>query len=202
MVPKRVLFFLFSMQCGLSATYPAPISTIFEIKDVNRFPHAYTGEKFLNFCAGVFHIPKTAKWVKGGVFLRGSQLKRHNCGRWESFLGLADIPGMCLREFCCKMYSLGTTSQQKKPQILAIAMPSITQSNYFCWCSLGGTAVAIAHSLLWPPYVIGGPLYFCPVISIYLLYIFLSSFFSSPNLSGHRLDLYHTSTHGVALVRI
>ena len=29
-----------------------------------------------------------------------------------------------------------------------------------------------------------------------------SSFFSSPNLSGHRLDLYHTSTHGVALVRI
>jgi len=30
----------------------------------------------------------------------------------------------------------------------------------------------------------------------------LSFFFSSPNLSGHRLDVYHTSTHGVALVRI
>jgi len=29
-----------------------------------------------------------------------------------------------------------------------------------------------------------------------------SSFFSSPNLSGRRLDVYHTSTHGVALVRI
>ena len=28
------------------------------------------------------------------------------------------------------------------------------------------------------------------------------SFFSSPNLSGHRLDIYRTSTHGVALVRI
>jgi len=27
-------------------------------------------------------------------------------------------------------------------------------------------------------------------------------FFSSPNLSCHRLDVYHTSTHGVALVRI
>jgi len=42
-----------------------------------------------------------------------------------------------------------------------------------------------------------GTLYFCPVVS--------SSFFllfSSPNLSGHRLDVYHTSTHGVALVRI
>jgi len=33
---------------------------------------------------------------------------------------------------------------------------------------------------------------------------FLLSFllFSSPNLSGRRLDVYHTSTHGVALVRI
>jgi len=33
---------------------------------------------------------------------------------------------------------------------------------------------------------------------------FLSFFFfySSPNLSGCRLDVYHTSTHGVALVRI
>jgi len=32
---------------------------------------------------------------------------------------------------------------------------------------------------------------------------FLSFFlFSSPNLSGRRLDVYHTSTHGVALVRI
>ena len=27
-------------------------------------------------------------------------------------------------------------------------------------------------------------------------------FFSSPNLSGRRLDVYHTSAHGVALVRI
>ena len=27
-------------------------------------------------------------------------------------------------------------------------------------------------------------------------------FFSSPNLSGRRLDVYHTLTHGVALVRI
>ena len=36
-------------------------------------------------------------------------------------------------------------------------------------------------------------LYLCPVISI---------FFSSPNLSSHRLDVCHTSTHGVAFVRI
>jgi len=29
-----------------------------------------------------------------------------------------------------------------------------------------------------------------------------SIYFSSPNLSRRRLDVYHTSTHGVALVRI
>jgi len=29
-----------------------------------------------------------------------------------------------------------------------------------------------------------------------------SVLFSSPNLSGRRLDVYHTSTQGVALVRI
>jgi len=35
-----------------------------------------------------------------------------------------------------------------------------------------------------------------------LWFVLLSSFFSSPNLSRHRLDVCHTSTHGVALVRI
>jgi len=39
----------------------------------------------------------------------------------------------------------------------------------------------------------GMPLYLCPVVSS----IF---FFSSPILSRRRLDVYHTSTHGVALV--
>jgi len=34
-------------------------------------------------------------------------------------------------------------------------------------------------------------LYFHPVVSS-------SLFISSPNLSGRRLDVYHTSTHGVA----
>ena len=46
-----------------------------------------------------------------------------------------------------------------------------------------------------------GAIIFLPC-DFYLLSIYLSIFFSSPNLSGHRLDLYHTSTHGVALARI
>ena len=36
----------------------------------------------------------------------------------------------------------------------------------------------------------------------YYLSFYLSIFFSSPNLSGRKLDVYRTSTHGVALVRI
>jgi len=36
----------------------------------------------------------------------------------------------------------------------------------------------------------------------YIFALWFLSFFSSPNLSGRRLDVYHTSTHGVAPVRI
>jgi len=51
-------------------------------------------------------------------------------------------------------------------------------------------------AFLWPPYVIGAAIIFLPCD------FYLSTFFSSPNLSGRRLDVYHTLTHGVALVRI
>jgi len=66
------------------------------------------------------------------------------------------------------------------------------------------SSLVCTHSIrlisLWPPYVIGA-IIFLPC-SFFLSFIFLSFFFSSPNLSGHRLDVYRTSTHGVALVRI
>jgi len=58
--------------------------------------HAYTGEKFPNFCAGVFQAPKTAKRGNfAGMLVVKLQLKQHNFGRWESFRGLFDIPSMC-----------------------------------------------------------------------------------------------------------
>jgi len=52
--------------------------------------------------------------------------------------------------------------------------------------------------LLWLPYVIGQAIIFLPC-GFFLLSFFVF-FFSSPNLSGRRLDVCHTSTHGVALV--
>jgi len=72
------------------------------------------------------------------------------------------------------------------------------------------------HSSLWSPYVIGQTIYIfilfmvalrsrCGhyIFALWFLSIFLSFiFYSSPNLSRQRLDVYHTSTHGVALVRI
>jgi len=50
---------------------------------------------------------------------------------------------------------------------------------------------------LWPPYVIGQATYFYRVVSSFFFFLF-----SSPNLSGRRVDVYHTSTHCVALVEI
>jgi len=49
------------------------------------------------------------------------------------------------------------------------------------------------------PYGIGQTIVFVPC-DFYLS--FSSIFFSSPNLSGRRLDIYHTSTHSVALVQM
>jgi len=52
------------------------------------------------------------------------------------------------------------------------------------------------HYFLWSPYGIGQTIIFLPCGSSF----FLLLCFSSPNLSGQRFDVCHTSTHGVALV--
>jgi len=44
---------------------------------------------------------------------------------------------------------------------------------------------------LWPPYRIGQAIIFCRVVSFFFY------LFSSPNLSGRRMNVYHTSTHDV-----
>ena len=49
---------------------------------------------------------------------------------------------------------------------------------------------------LWSPYGIGQTIIF------FALWFLSSIFFSSPNLSGRRLDVYHTLTHDVALLLI
>ena len=73
----------------------------------------------------------------------------------------------------------------------------LTMYNYACACNVVRFLSSFPRSLLWPPYVIGQAIIFLPC-GFFFLSIF---FFSSPNLSGRRLGVYHTSTHGVALVR-
>ena len=58
----------------------------------------------------------------------------------------------------------------------------------------------IFNNLLWPPCGVGQAIIF--LSCGFLLYLSSSSFFSSPIPSGRTLDVYHTSTPGVALVRI
>jgi len=57
-----------------------------------------------------------------------------------------------------------------------------------------GVFTTILYTYLWPPCIADADIIFCSY-GFYLL-------FSSPNLSSRRLDVYHTSTHDVALLRI
>ena len=61
--------------------------------------------------------------------------------------------------------------------------------------------ITVCCSYLWSPYGIGQTIIFsCCGLFFFPSFFFL--FFSSPNLSGRRFDVYHTLAHGVALVRI
>ena len=77
----------------------------------------------------------------------------------------------------------------------------------YCRIAIGGRV-----SSLWSSYRLDKKLFMAAlwnraghyIFMLWFLSIFfyISIFFSSPNLSGRRLDVYHTSTHAVALVRI
>jgi len=95
-------------------------------------------------------------------------------------------------------------------------------SCYVCMCAADFGLSKIVNSELQTQTVCGTPGYCCPSATLLAFLFFIMAalwntaghyifmlwflsvffFFSSPNLSGRRLDVYHTSTHGVALVRI
>jgi len=86
------------------------------------------------------------------------------------------------------------------PQSIASSLFKLRAWQSFCTTSLHvlfGLPLGLELStLLWSPYVIGQTIIFSSC------FFLSSSFFSSPNLSGRRLDVYHTLAHGVALVQI
>jgi len=63
-----------------------------------------------------------------------------------------------------------------------VPVRSAVKSNLTAWC---------CPNLLWPTCVADADI-------IFLSCGFFLLFYSSPNLSGRRFDVYHTSTHGVA----
>ena len=103
----------------------------------------------------------------------------HFCGPWQ-------LSRMCchlLNHSCC--FSATNYRQFTRWQL--------------CTCRLRTSSTRRRkQELLWSPYGIGQTIIFCRVVTSF----FLLSFFSSPNLSRRRLDVCHTSTHDVALVRI
>ena len=73
----------------------------------------------------------------------------------------------------------------------------VTVIHSFSACTCHVVWLRSVSLYLWSPYVIGQTIIFLPCY-----FYLLSFFYSSPNLSGRRLDVYNTSAHGVALVRI
>ena len=67
-------------------------------------------------------------------------------------------------------------------------------------CGHGRASQLTAELMLWSPYGIGQTIIVSSCAFFFFLLFFF--FFSSPILSRRKLDVYHTSTHGAALVRI
>jgi len=95
------------------------------------------------------------------------------------------------RNFCCFIcvnYGPYTRTTVFFTFITNLALLYFTSAN-------SASVFHIFATLLWPPSVADADI-------IFLHCGFFLPLFSSPNLSGRTLDVYHTSTHDVALVRI
>jgi len=85
---------------------------------------------------------------------------------WCSALGTLRVPCRW-RSFMAHTHGLTTALDMKWNTCEAV--PSSMCRSSFPLCK---TSWFMALAFLWPPYVIGGPLYFCPVVSFYLLLLF------------------------------
>ena len=96
-------------------------------------------------------------------------------------------------DFCRPSWRSSAAAKRKMQPLLWVNYGSLVPCGWRCALF----AMVRLVLLLWPPYVIGQTIIFLPCGFFFFFYLF-----SSPNLSGCRLNVYHTSTHGVALVRI
>ena len=135
-----------------------------------------------------------------GVFLR--YIRRSNTALMFTFHSII----LFIRKISCFMNSDPHSGFPKPcPKILGenLATPISESCSHHRLQSFQRLTVFDFRSLslffLWPPCVADADIIF--FLSCGFFYLLLS-FFSSPILSRCRLDVYYTSTHGVALVRI
>jgi len=100
------------------------------------------------------------------------------------------------------VYSVGRPSRWALAHILVVVVVVVVvvipSHHTVVWLGYLVNCVFVILSFLWSSYVIGQTIIFLSCGFFYLSSS--SSSFLSPNLGGRRLDVYHTSTHGVALV--
>ena len=149
--------------------------------------------------------PTTSHWTKQPIWLRTAV-----CGGWCLHMVLHTPSGACQKRmpsFTCsinvKLLRINDPDYALCPCPTKVADKSIfsIMKILFYWFRIHRLIQiqTLYYTNFWlsfyygRPMEYGRPLYFCPVVS---------SFFSSPNLSRRRLDVYHSSTHGVALVWI
>jgi len=85
----------------------------------------------------------------------------------------------------------------KHTAVVAVLSEVTVSDQFFDEYTTGSSRFFHIDVFLWPPCVVDADIIFLPR-GFYLL----SFFYSSPNISGRKLDVYRTSTHDVALVRI
>jgi len=115
-------------------------------------------------------------------------LSKLNTGR---FALRAMLPVIKFFHVCQRPYADVDRASAERFRLRALLYHKICRNN-------GRSDLSV--DLIWPPYVIGQAIIFLSCGFFYLSSVFY--LFSLPNLSGRRLDIYHTSTHGVTLVRI
>jgi len=118
------------------------------------------------------------RWTEGPTYIRQGG---HHVGHWPTFLVVLVVS--------TNMMMISVVNQIiAKTKFFTVLATKTWYYMYKCCFSTNYRR----------PMEYGRPLYFCVVFSSF----FLFSSFSSPNLSRCRLDVCHTSTHSVALVRI
>jgi len=134
--------------------------------------------------------------------------------RWAYWSIVWRVRGKIFRSVLCTALC-ATVAHNNVQQLCTVQCTHMNGLNSRLLVRCSFSVVMLCYSLLWPPFVADADI-FLPcgflwspcVIEQTIIFLpcdfFLSSsfFLSSPNLSGRRLDVYHTSTYGVALVRM